>query len=327
MKRRVLIPLDGSTAAETALWHAAAVVDALAEGVMLVHVLETDAPNEPSVRDLDWRLMRAEAHAYLRSVAQRLEERGIDVSLSIDVGNAAEQIVRHARDDEIVLVVMAAHGRGEADAFASGGTINKVLSLASTSVMVVRRCDDTDRVATEQGYRRIVIPLDGSPASEWALGLATGLARRHDAATLLVHLVAEHPRAWEKLPPSAEEIVLQEQLDGLRRERAERYLEAQKERLAHTGLEVLTHVAPALHVAEGIRTLAEEHGADVIALAAHGASAAPYPYGGVAQRLLTASGVPILVFQDSPAAHPEAIGRPTSSPEGAPTADSDATAD
>jgi nucleotide-binding universal stress UspA family protein len=144
MERRVLVPLDGSTAAEAALRSAASVVTALAEGVLLVHVLETDAPNEPEADDLDWRLMRAEALAYLRSVAQRLEERGIDVSVAIDVGNAAEQIVRRARQDDSALVVMAAHGRGEADAFSAGGTLHKVLSLTSTSVMLVRRADGSN---------------------------------------------------------------------------------------------------------------------------------------------------------------------------------------
>jgi nucleotide-binding universal stress UspA family protein len=312
MKRRVLVPLDGSAAAETAVWHAVAVAGALAEGVLLVHVLETPVPSEPSVRDLDWRLMRAEARAYLLSVARRLEERGIDVSLSIDVGSAAEQIVRHARRDEIVLVVMAAHGRGESDAFSFGGTTHKVLSLSSTSVMVVRRGDDAGPLAPDLGYGSVLVPLDGSPASEWALGVATGLARYHRAAMLLLHLVPELPRAWEKLPPSAEESALQQQLDALRRERAERYLNAQKERLAHTGLEVRTHLAQAVHLAEGIRAAAEEHRTDLIALAAHGASAAPYPYGSVAQRLLAASGLPIIVFQDCPAAQREVIGRPGS---------------
>ena len=310
MRRRVLVPLDGSRAAETAVWHAAAVAGALADGVVLVQVLETPpAHTDAFVRDLDWRLLRTEAHAYLRSLASHLAERGLDATIAVEIGSAAEEIVRLARRPDVELVVMAAHGRGEADAFTFGGTTHKVLSLAPTSVMVVRRGEEAPRSSLAIDYRHILVPLDGSPASEWALGLATALARHHEAALLLLHLVPEAPPAWENLPRSPEETALLQQLEALRSERAERYLLALEERLAHTDLRVGSHLGRAVQLADGIRSVAEAHGIDLIALAAHGASEAPYTYGTVAQRLLAVSGLPIIVFQDAPAAPDDTLGR------------------
>jgi len=311
MRRRVLVPLDGSRAAESAVWHAAAVAGALADGMLLVQVLEPPpAQGDTLARDLDWRLLRAEANAYLRSLAGRLAAGGLDATVAVEVGGAADEIVRLARRQDVELVVMAAHGRGEAEAFAFGGTTHKVLSLAPTSVMVVRRGEETAPLTPPIDYRHILVPLDGSPASEWALGLATALARHHQAALLLLHLVAQAPPAWENLPRSDEETALLQRLEALQHERAERYLRTLEERLAHTDLRVSSHLGQAAQLAEGIRSVADERGVDLITLAAHGASGAPYTYGTVAHRLLTVSGLPVIVFQDAPATPDDAIGRP-----------------
>lgn len=301
MKRYLLVPLDGSAAAETAVWHAAGLVGALADGLLLLQVLETPSlPSEKVSRDLDWRLLHAESAAYLRSVADRLAEIGVEAAVAVEIGAAAEQIVRHARRHDVALVVMAAHGRGEAEAFAFGGTTHKVLSLAPASVMVVRRGADAGPPARAVGYRHLLVPLDGSPAGEWALGLAATVARQQQATLLLLHLVPEPPPAWQRLPPSGEEAELLARLAALQTERAARYLSEMEARLAHTDLRVRSRVGRAAQVAEGIRSVAAEEGVDLIALAAHGASGAPFPWGAVAQRLLSTSALPIVVFQDAP---------------------------
>jgi nucleotide-binding universal stress UspA family protein len=358
MSRRVLVPLDGSPAAETAVGHARAVAAALADGLLLLQVLESPPPSEMAGGEVDWRLRRAEAAAYLRGVAERLSERGVDAETAVTIGDAAAEIVRHARHDDVALVVMAAHGRGDAQAFELGGTCHKVLSLAPASVMVVGRAepgargeavardtgagsgvpDDRDGDATGAGderdaptgddatgrvgvpdlppapdlaavppttdpvaeiaYRTILVPLDGSPTSEWALGHANAIARRHGATLLVLHLVAGTATAYERLPRSPEESELLERLGRLQEERGGRYLAEVEARLTHTDLPVRTHLAHAGRLAEAILAAATEHRADLIALAAHGAGGAPGRYGTVAGRLLAASACPIVVFQD-----------------------------
>jgi nucleotide-binding universal stress UspA family protein len=326
MRRQILVPLDGSPAAETAVWHAAALVGPLADGLLLLQVLEPPLlPSESVSRDLDWRLLRAESAAYLRSVAERLAETGVEATAAVETGAAAEQIVRHARRDHIALVVMAAHGRGEADTFAFGGTTHKVLSLAPASVMVVRRGADAGPPARAVGYRHLLVPLDGSPAGEWALGLATAVARHQQATLLLLHLVPDTPPAWERLPASGEEAELLRRLTELQAERAARYLSEMEARLAHTDLRVRSHIRRAAQVAEGIRAVAAEEGVDLIALAAHGTSGAPFPCGSVAQRLLATSGLPIVVFQDAPAGEAGSGRRPVDA--ALPFADASADAD
>jgi nucleotide-binding universal stress UspA family protein len=257
-----------------------AVAAALADGLLLLQVLESPPPSEMAGGEVDWRLRRAEAAAYLRAVAERLAERGVDAETAVTIGDAADEIVRHARRDDVALVVMAAHGRGDALAFELGGTCHKVLSLAPASVMVVGRADAGGRGADgvarrpasswprratpspaatpgpttagpprggrpvttprppwpraarpsptrragdpvgEVAYRTILVPLDGSPTSEWALGHANAIARRHGATLLVLHLVAGTATAYERLPRSPEESELLERLGGSRRSAA-----------------------------------------------------------------------------------------------------------
>jgi nucleotide-binding universal stress UspA family protein len=352
MPRRVLVPLDGSPAAEAAVGHAGAVAAALADGVLLLQVLESPPPSEMAGGDVDWRLRRAEAAAYLRSVAERLAERGVDADTAVTLGDPADEIVRHARHDDVGLVVLAAHGRGAAEAFDLGGTCHKVLSLAPASVMVVGRrlptvpairsepdpdapegapewaaegapegaadASTADFVgagppspepspasrpsdpSAEVAYRTILVPLDGSPASEWALGHANAIARRHGATLVVLHVVPDAAPAFERLPRSPDESELLERLALIQAERGGRYLAEVEARLTHTDLPVRTHLARAARLAEAIREAATEHGVDLIVLAAHGAGGAPGRYGTVAQRLLSVGGLPVIVFQDLP---------------------------
>lgn len=346
MPRRVLVPLDGSPAAEAAVGHAGALSEALAEGVLLLQVLESPPPSEMAGGDVDWRLRRAEATAYLRSVAERLAERGIDAETAVAIGDPADEIVRHARQADVEIVVLAAHGRGAAEAFDLGGTCHKVLSLAPASVMVVGRrlggpppprADDADAAASvadlppaegaaapppadhgaprppdpaaEVRYRTILVPLDGSPTSEWALSHANAIARRHGATLLVLHVVPDAAPAFERLPRSPEESELLERLGRIQEERGDRYLAEVEARLTHTDLPVRTHLTRATRLAEAIRTAATEHGADLIVLAAHGAGGAPGRYGTVAQRLLSVGGLPVIVFQDLPGTFGRQVAR------------------
>jgi nucleotide-binding universal stress UspA family protein len=235
----------------------------------------------------------------------------------------------------VAIVVLAAHGRGAAEAFDLGGTCHKVLSLAPASVMVVGRrlggpppprTEGADTAASvpdlpateappspdpyvaawppdagaEVRYRTILVPLDGSPTSEWALSQANAIARRHGATLLVLHVVPDAAPAFERLPRSPEESELLERLAHIQEERGDRYLSEVEARLTHTDLPVRTHLTRATRLAEAIRTAATEHGADLIVLAAHGAGGAPGRYGTVAQRLLSVGGLPVIVFQDLP---------------------------
>ncbi len=301
MGGRILVPLDGSPAAETALTHAVAVADVVADGLVLMQVLEPlTGPLATVDGDIDWRLRRAEANAYLQALADRLHEGGIEASTVVAAGPPADEIVREAHADEVELIVLASHGEGAAHGFDVGGTCQKVLSRGATSVLLVRRHAPTPASPAGLRYHDVLVPVDGSPAGEWALGRAAALARRHAATLHVLHLVTEAPSLREPLPRSTEEAELLQRLEGLQHDRGARYLSEIEAKLAHTDLSLRTHVRRVTQPARAVGAIAAELDADLIVLSAHGAHDAPFPYGTLAQRLLMASERPVLVLQDAP---------------------------
>jgi nucleotide-binding universal stress UspA family protein len=299
---RILVPLDGSRASESALWHALAVVDALAGGLLLLQVL---VPGGNAEEDVEHRFHRTEASAYLDQMARRLAEQGADVVTSVAIGGVAEEIVRSAERDDVVMIVLTSHGRGAASGFAFGGTAHKVLSQVPTSVMVVQPQGPDERSATVIHYDRVLVPIDGTSASEWALFPAASIAQRHGAALHVLHIVPEVRRTAERLPVSPEEEELLERLVDLRHQRATRYLAEVAGMLARDDLAVDGRLVQTSDPAEGVGEVAEEDGVDLIALEARCATSTRGRLGSLARQLLDCGRLPVLVFQDSAGA----IGR------------------
>src|SRR5512135_1702186 len=107
---KILVPLDGSALAESAI---AKAMD-LAGGksaLMLLRAAEAHAlPGvDPTEAQVD---VVREAEEYLANVAARLKEQGLDsVETSVWYGPAASAIVDAARLRKADLIVMSTHGR------------------------------------------------------------------------------------------------------------------------------------------------------------------------------------------------------------------------
>lgn len=118
-------------------------------------------------------------------------------------------------------------------------------------------------------YETILVPLDGSRFSEYALPAAVGLARRHGARLELATVA--HPAPGTAGPPSPAGVVGDETREEARKQ-AEAYLEKMKERVEGTGagVEVIPRVLPMGNVAN---TLVRQIGAskvDLVVMTTHG---------------------------------------------------------
>ena len=116
-------------------------------------------------------------------------------------------------------------------------------------------------------FERILVPLDGSPASELALPRAQAIARAFGSTLILAHIVeSDPPRTVHGQP----------HLAGA--EAADRYLERIAEGLRLTGLSVETHVhtsaadagTPQRDLADTLAAHTAELGFDLAVMAAHG---------------------------------------------------------
>jgi nucleotide-binding universal stress UspA family protein len=152
MYEHVLVALDGSTAAERVLEHVEALARAFGSRVTLlcatvsVEVLLAETASPENVGDVApiidpmpiVEADRESATEYLRGVAARLEQHGIEVSIEEPEGPPADAIVERARELGAGLILMTTHGRGGLGRMVFGSVADRVLRHAPCPVLLVR---------------------------------------------------------------------------------------------------------------------------------------------------------------------------------------------
>jgi nucleotide-binding universal stress UspA family protein len=142
--KKIICPTDFSDSSLEALTHATELAIHFKADLYLVHALPTHP--EPT----DWkekeegdvpgaeRLLYSEAEGQLRKLTESLPEKGVRVHPMIVDGDAAEQIVRVAKDENADLIVIATHGASGWRHLAFGSVTEKVVRTATCLVLIAR---------------------------------------------------------------------------------------------------------------------------------------------------------------------------------------------
>lgn len=299
--RHVLVPLDGSPLAECALPWAVAVAQALGARMTLLRVLERPAISSATSHHhdaVDWEMRRAEAQSQLSRIDRDLKARGLTLTVELTEGRPAEQIINFARAQHVDLIVLSSHGEGGLTGWALSSTALMVIARTHASLLVVPAHSAEGQRVGELRLRRVLVPLDCSPRAECVLPLATALARAHDAALILAHVVPE-PEVPRRLPPSAEDLAVASQLTERNRREGERYLGGLRDRLVEQKVRVGTRLVASSRRAQAIRAMADDADVELVMVSAHGRTGdARDRYGNVAARLFEQATRPLIVLQD-----------------------------
>jgi nucleotide-binding universal stress UspA family protein len=163
-------------------------------------------------------------------------------------------------------------------------------------------------------YRSILVPIDGSPLSEYALPIASDIARRSGATLHLVHVhmhVTPAPIYVEGLP------VIDEHLQSLGKVHEHAYLEGIRDQLAtELDLPITVAVLDSLDANVRDRTIpdmlasyAVTANTDLIVMTTHGRGGlARFWLGSVADALIRVSPVPVLLLR--PGEHLPSVEHP-----------------
>jgi len=291
---RILVPLDGSALAEQAIGHAIAISQVFSAELLLLRVV-TETTGTP--RDcIDWQLQRRQAAAYLEQVAERLRATGLRIRQSVDEGHAAEVISRFCRDQNVDLIVLCRFGRGGVTDFGRGSIAQKIIASAPASVLLVGPTPKADPTDVEVRYRRVMVPVDGTPGSEWAMAMGAMIAQPTGAELLMVQAI-ERPQLPARMPMNQEIRELSERMHHFIKREALRRLSELKAQLP-ADLNVTTKVLVAGDIARALHATAEAADADLIVLSAHGKPGDHHwRYGSVCEPLLNHTMRPLLVFQ------------------------------
>ncbi len=330
MYKRILVPLDGSIRAESAVPIAARIAQASGGSVILLQVaaipieVETEKKPPEIYSQAAYDKGIADTRSYLASVAQFDVLKGIKTETGAVTGGVAPAILSAIQSLHADLVVMSSHGYTGFKRWALGSVAHKLAPHSPVPVLVLRDGGSVPTTGTEQPMR-VFVPLDGSPLSESALEPAAQLLTALAPSTQrVIHLmrVVDIPSSYGKFRSSVDE-----HYDaGVRAEAKheyEAYLDAIAKRftegdLATYKLSVTTSVLINMDVAEAIVQAAEEgegtelSGYDLVVMATHGRGGVQrWVLGSVAERVLHATKVPLMIVHSFPVKHEHLKGSQT----------------
>ncbi len=299
MFKRILLPLDSSELAECVLPHLVAIARISEPEVKLLRVSE---PSGVTARlrlidPVEWQIRKAEAEGYLSSIAARLQNAGLRVSMQIYDGRPAEQIIEVAHSWNADLILMSSHGQSGLRPWNVSSVVQQVILRAHRSIMIIRAYQPMTADLTGLHYRKIFLPLDGSQRAEMPLKLAESLARAH-SSEILAACVVRQPELPRRTSASREDLLLVHQLTERNRAEAHKYLEDLKSRMdmpIQTKLEVSSSISRSLH------QIADENNVDLTIICAHGYSGdTRWPYGSMGLGFIVYGSTPLLILQDLP---------------------------
>ncbi|HSM58372.1 MAG TPA: universal stress protein [Candidatus Sulfomarinibacteraceae bacterium] len=301
MIQKIVVPLDGSVLAETVLPHVTALARPHQARVTLLHVLEPRRRERSTSTDfLDWQMRKAEAHEYLEDVAARLTRSGVSAHCIVQEGSPARHIVDHAHNEAADLLILSSHGKSGLQLWNLSGVVQKVIQEARTSLLLVRAYEKRRSSRGEQvaGYRRIMVPLDGSARAEYALPYARSLAEYWQASLLLTHIVTP-PVLFSRGPLSAQAIELIEACVEHNMKDAAGYLQEMQDHLAVASE---ARLRTADNIFDALENIVVEDEVDLIVCTAHGHGCLrKHPYGGFVTESILYGHVATLIIQDLPA--------------------------
>jgi len=142
---KILLPLDGSATSERALPYALEMAKKLKSRVTLLSIVEP-GQRVHTIGGQDYvqfseqyvSAMREEQAAYLDRTVKIFEEKNVQVRSELKSGNAAEEIIKFAKNGNIRLVVMTSHGKSGLREWVFGSVSNKVLHSGKTPLLLVK---------------------------------------------------------------------------------------------------------------------------------------------------------------------------------------------
>jgi nucleotide-binding universal stress UspA family protein len=304
MQRRILVPLDGSKAAEGVLGHLGHLARGSDVRITLLRVIEPAARAEIIDTEHELPRFRTEkvdvARSHLEQVRRRLRADGLDAEVLLMRGVAIDSICQAREHVDADLLAMTSRGRSSVAGALFGNVMLGVLNRGPCPIFIA----PTEYERPTTGFRRVLLPLDGSSRAESVLPLAQALAQAHGASMYLLRVVRTgyQTMALEDVDRELEGNSgkgllsrLGQQQDTERLREAQAYLRATRADLQAHGLEVEAHLGRG-RPTECILELADDVDVDLVALTNHLRSGlASVLYGSVASGLLGRLPRPMLI--------------------------------
>jgi nucleotide-binding universal stress UspA family protein len=305
--RRLLVPLDGSAFAESALPYAVTV--AQGPTPCAIDLVGVDVPEPPVPEALAYNIMdamrEAEAHSsvreqklrqYLHDMAVRLRAAlpSVQIDTVVRRGLAAHELAAHAEEVDADLTVLTTHGRGGWDRLWFGSVTMDLLRRVNRPVLAVRPAPVPRDYLPLSGaaLNTAVVAIDERLEPEPALAALKSLAGHAVDSITLLHVALAPPRALGRVIESESREAL-----ALRTAReASRLLSLKTDALTPRPHRVSALVLEGADPADVLLAHVDTHGTHLMVLTTTSYHAVErLLFGSVADRLLQRASVPLLL--------------------------------
>ena len=143
MYKRILVPVDGSSLAETVLSHVQPLAQSFNAEVILLQVIVEpaeafSAPASPLSPPKSVRKLQTRIKSYLKKMCANLEKDGIKATYLIRGGGVVETILEVAKIMEADLIAMSTHGHSPTRLFLLGSVSYQVVRRSPLPVLLIR---------------------------------------------------------------------------------------------------------------------------------------------------------------------------------------------
>lgn len=189
----VLCPIDFSEPSRTAFVYAAAIAEHFGA------TLDVLAVDDPLLAEVAASSGRVPLEQQTANELRRFCSRGLDaaspaastIAFRVRTGTPAAEILQAARDTHADLIVMGSHGRSGFSRLFFGSTTERVLRETPAPVLVTPDDRTPQRSLGEIAatIKRVLAPVDLSPASEHQVSVACGIASALSASLVIAHVI------------------------------------------------------------------------------------------------------------------------------------------
>lgn len=288
----VLVCIDETDAWKASIPHALAVASSFGGEVVLVKVIETPENGTAQLDPVDWEIRIRKARTNLENLAKEYTTPECAVKTRTLEGNMIEQLCACASQKP--QDITAVSGSGGTKSWTSRHNMARLVDFDIGSVLMI---PPNVALSKQQTYRRIFVPLDGSPVAESAIPKAVALAKAHKSELVICHIMPD-PGITVIGPSDEGSVSLQRQVRQRNRQTGKDYLSRVGGRVKDAGVPVTTVFIEGADARRSLLQAARKHAADLIVMASHGQGAQPdVPAGHVASFVLDHSTIPVLMVR------------------------------
>ena len=189
MEQLILIPIDGTESVEEILLYVRSLTPKEHTRVVLLHVTPAVESNAAAVN----------IQPHINTIHDELSYEGWNVERETRMGDPVREIIKMAIMLPATIIMMSTHGRSGLERIREGSVTEQVLKQSPCPIFILHstRPEPADQ-RTDDLFKRILVPLDGSDASSAILTCVERFAKMHDSEVVLFHDELEHAEYKEE---------------------------------------------------------------------------------------------------------------------------------